>query len=68
MGKTTGFMDYPRELAPRRPGDMASVIANTAKLSQILNWKPRYADLETIVSTALVWERRIKGEMDASVS
>jgi len=56
------------ELAPRRPGDMASVIANTAKLSQILNWKPRYADLETIVSTALVWERRIKGEMDASVS
>jgi len=56
------------ELAPRRPGDMASVIANTAKLSQILNWKPRYADLETIVSTALAWERRIKGEMDASVS
>ena len=55
------------ELAPRRPGDMASVIANTAKLSQILNWKPRYADLETIVSTALAWERRIKGEMEASV-
>ena len=55
------------ELAPRRPGDMASVIANTAKLSRILNWKPRYADLETIVSTALAWERRIKGEMEASV-
>jgi UDP-glucose 4-epimerase len=56
------------ELAPRRPGDMASVIANTAKLSRILNWKPRYADLETIVSTALAWERRIKSEKDATVS
>jgi len=56
------------ELAPRRPGDMASVIANTAKLSRILNWKPRYADLETIVSTALAWERRIKSEMDATAS
>jgi len=56
------------ELAPRRPGDMASVIANTAKLSRILNWKPRYADLETIVSTALAWERRIKSEKDATAS
>ena len=56
------------ELAPRRPGDMASVIANTAKLSRILNWKPRYADLEIIVSTALAWERRIKSEKDATAS
>ena len=56
------------ELAPRRPGDMASVIANTAKLSRILNWKPRYADLETIVSTALAWERRIKSEKDATAT
>ena len=47
---------------------MASVIANTAKLSRILNWKPRYADLDTIVSTALAWERRIKSEIDAAVS
>ena len=54
------------EEAPRRPGDMASVVANTAKLSKVLGWKPRHADLETIVSTALAWEKRIKSEMDAS--
>jgi len=46
------------EEAPRRPGDMASVIANTAKLSNILGWKPNHADLDTIVTTALNWERK----------
>ena len=45
------------ELAPRRPGDMAMVVANTAKLSRLLNWKPRYDDLDRIVATALNWER-----------
>jgi UDP-glucose 4-epimerase len=48
------------EEAPRRPGDMASVVANTGKLSRILGWKPKYADLDTIVTTALNWERRLK--------
>jgi len=31
------------EEAPRRPGDMASVVANTGKLSKLLNWKPKHA-------------------------
>jgi UDP-glucose 4-epimerase len=53
------------ELAARRPGDMASVVANTAKLSKVLGWKPKYADLDTIVKTALNWERRLKDELDA---
>jgi UDP-glucose 4-epimerase len=46
------------EEAPRRPGDMASVVANTTKLSKILGWKPKHADLDTIVTTALAWERK----------
>jgi UDP-glucose 4-epimerase len=50
--------------APRRPGDMASVVANTAKLSQLLGWKPKHGDLDTIVTTALNWERRLKSELD----
>jgi len=52
------------EEAPRRPGDLASVVANTAKLSKVLNWKPKHDDLETIVTTALNWERRLKKELD----
>ncbi len=51
------------ELAPRRPGDMASVVANTAKLSKVLDWKPKHADLDTIVTTALNWERRLALEL-----
>lgn len=46
------------ELAPRRPGDLAIVVANTGKLSRLLNWKPRHDDLNRIVETALNWERR----------
>ncbi len=52
--------------APRRPGDMASVVAQTAKLSSLLNWKPKYGDLDVIVTTALSWERRLKKELDAT--
>jgi UDP-glucose 4-epimerase len=47
------------DVAPRRPGDMGMVVANTAKLSKLLNWKPRYDDLDKIVETALNWERRL---------
>jgi len=47
------------ELAPRRPGDLAAVVANTAKLSTLLDWKPRHDDLDKIVETALNWERRL---------
>ena len=54
------------EEAPRRPGDMGSVVANTAKLSKILGWKPKHADLDTIVTTALNWERRLKSEQGGS--
>jgi UDP-glucose 4-epimerase len=54
------------ELAPRRPGDLAIVVADTSKLSEILNWKPRHGDLDTIVTTALNWERHLKGESGAS--
>jgi UDP-glucose 4-epimerase len=48
------------DVAPRRPGDLAVVIANTGKLKDILGWTPRYADLDTIVRTALAWENKIK--------
>jgi len=52
------------EEAPRRPGDLASVVAETAKLSRILGWKPRYNDLDVIVTTALQWEKKLKQRLD----
>jgi len=50
------------EEAPRRPGDLASVVADTGRLSKTLGWKPKYGDLDVIVTTALNWERRLKKE------
>jgi UDP-glucose 4-epimerase len=48
-----------RVTAPRRPGDSAEVVANADRLSRTLGWRPRYANLEVIVRTALDWERRL---------
>jgi UDP-glucose 4-epimerase len=50
----------PIEMADRRPGDLPSVVADTGRLTHILGWTPKYADLDTIVSTALAWENKIK--------
>ncbi|MBI3675232.1 MAG: UDP-glucose 4-epimerase GalE [Proteobacteria bacterium] len=41
----------------RRPGDLASVVADPAKLKSAMNWQPRFAELEVIVRTAFEWEK-----------
>ncbi|MCB1461076.1 MAG: UDP-glucose 4-epimerase GalE [Nitratireductor sp.] len=40
----------------RRPGDVPSLVANSHRLQNRLDWKPRYNDLDTIIETALAWE------------
>lgn len=51
--------DFPVRLAGRRPGDPASIVADTARLRRDLSWTPAYDDLDTIVTHALAWERRL---------
>ena len=46
----------PRDLAPRRPGDPARLIADPTALRETLAWEPRYADLTVILETALAWQ------------
>ena len=46
------------ESAPRRPGDPAQLIADSAAIRSILGWRPRFDDIDFIVETALAWERR----------
>ena len=45
---------------PRRPGDLASVVANSDRLRTLLDWTPRFDDLETILAHALAWERDLE--------
>lgn len=49
----------PYEMGPRRPGDPAQLIADTAAIRAALNWRPRHDDIDFIVRTAIDWERRL---------
>ena len=47
---------------PRRAGDPPALVARADRIRQELGWKPRLDDLDTIVRTALAWERRLQQE------
>jgi UDP-glucose 4-epimerase len=47
----------PARVAPRRAGDPAVLIASSDKTQRILNWKPRYHQLETIIESAWRWHK-----------
>ena len=42
---------------PRRPGDPPILVASSEKIQRELGWRPRYADLRSIVETAWHWHR-----------
>jgi UDP-glucose 4-epimerase len=43
------------EMAERRPGDPATLIASSEKAKQELGWSPEHSDLENIIKTAWKW-------------
>ena len=45
------------DVAPRRPGDPARLIASSAKAQTELGWKPKYPDVQTIIAHAWNWHR-----------
>jgi UDP-glucose 4-epimerase len=45
--------------APRRPGDIVAMIADTTRILATLDWSPRYDNLDTIASHALAWEAKL---------
>lgn len=51
--------DFKVNFCPRRPGDLASVIADARLIGQELGWVPKYNDLHMILKTALDWERKL---------
>ena len=48
----------PVEEVPRRPGDPAVLIAGSAKIEHELGWKPKYTQLDDIMSSAWEWHQR----------
>lgn len=55
--KVTGCA-IPAIEAPRRPGDLPVLIADSAKISAELGWQAEYKSLESIIQTAWNWHRR----------
>ena len=49
--------DIPCKICPRRAGDPPILCADTAKISEILHWKPKFT-LEKSIQNAWNWENR----------
>lgn len=49
----------PAELAPRRAGDPATLVASSEKIKSELGWDPRRTDLTTIVTDAWNFTRQL---------
>lgn len=45
----------PAEVAERRAGDPAILIASSEKAKAVLGWKPEYDDIQKIISDAWAW-------------
>jgi UDP-glucose 4-epimerase len=46
----------------RRPGDPPTLVAEAERIQQLLDWRPRYDDLDFIARTSLEWERKLDGQ------
>ncbi len=57
--KKVSGIDFPVSLGDRRPGDPAQIVAAADRIRAVLGWRPRFDDLETIVTHAFDWERRL---------
>lgn len=52
--KVTG-KEIPAEIADRRPGDPDTLIASSELAREILGWKPKFDNIETIIESAWAW-------------
>lgn len=58
MVKKVSGVDFKVKIAPRRPGDAESLVADPTKINTELGFRPKYSDIETIVRTAFEWHKR----------
>jgi UDP-glucose 4-epimerase len=58
VDRVTGMM-LTRTTAPRRPGDVARLVADVRRVKATLDWTPVHDDLDRIVADAIAWERQL---------
>jgi UDP-glucose 4-epimerase len=57
--RRVSLRNFAVSYAPRRPGDIMTMVADTSRIHATLDWKPQYDDLETIATHALAWEQKL---------
>jgi UDP-glucose 4-epimerase len=57
--KRVSGADFKVELGPRRLGDPAQIVAASDRARATLHWQPHFDDLNTIVTHALAWEKKL---------
>jgi UDP-arabinose 4-epimerase len=55
--RATG-LSVPRLAGPRRPGDPAALVSDPSRAMKVLDWQPRFTDLNDIVRTAWAWHQK----------
>jgi len=51
--------NFAIQYAPRRAGDIMTMVADVSRIRATLDWTPQYDDLETIALHALAWEEKL---------
>jgi len=51
----------PATFGPRRPGDVAMLVAGSAKIRRELGWVPQFPQLHEIIASAWAWHQRFPG-------
>ena len=64
--KRASGRNFAVEIAGRRPGDPPSLVADVSRIRSMLDWKPQFENLDTIVGHALAWERRLPGRQESA--
>jgi UDP-glucose 4-epimerase len=64
--KRAAKREFPLRYAARRPGDPATIVADTARLRAQLQWTAAFERLDTIVAHALAWENRLLASQPAT--
>ena len=45
------------KISQRRKGDVEKLVSNTSKILNHINWKPKFNNLESIISSSVEWEK-----------
>jgi UDP-glucose 4-epimerase len=59
--------NFAVQYAPRRPGDIMTMVADVSRIRATVDWTPQYDDLETIARHALAWEEKLFQERHGDI-